>query len=94
MNQHLHDFSASIEERLWKEFESEMDQDYKQGEWLYSGETTSKGYPADLGYYMGYKIIESYYYQFEDEGHAIRDMLSSSNYVQLFERSTYANKFK
>ena len=93
MNEHLHAYGDPLEEELWKEFESQMSLNYQETEWFYTGRTTSKGHPADMGYYMGFKILEAYSATFSNTREAIAAMLSTSNYYDIFERSGYASKF-
>lgn len=92
-NQHLIDFGDSIEEKLWDEFKIEKDKNYKDTEWLYTGYNMSNSYPADLGYYIGFKIIEAYSNKFEDKQEAIINMLSNTDYYDIFIDSNYEDKF-
>lgn len=94
MNQHLHDFADTIEQKLWNEFNIEKDKNIENTEWLYTGKNTSKGYPADLGYYIGFKILESYSEKFDNINIAIQSMLKNSNYYDIFEKSGYDKKFQ
>ena len=91
-NQHLHDFADTIEQKLWNEFKVEKDVNYSNTEWLYTVKNTSQGYPPDLGYYIGFKIIESYSKKFDDINIAIRNMLSNPDYYDIFDKSGYEEK--
>jgi hypothetical protein len=93
MNEHLHLFGDPIEKELWIEFKTQLDLNYRNTEWLYTGRQTSKGYPADMGYYIGYKILESYSSNFENLNEAIKSMLSKENYYDIFQESNYEEKF-
>lgn len=93
MNEHLHTYGNPIEEEIWNEFKNEKDLKYQNTEWLYTGQTTSSGHPADMGYYVGFKILESYSSKFETVEEAIGSMLSTINYTELFEFSEYNKKF-
>lgn len=92
-NEHLHSYGNPIEEQIWNEFKIEKDLNYRNTEWLYTGNKTSLGYPADMGYYVGFKILESYSLKFESIEDAIIAMLSTTNYQEIFEFSGYAEKF-
>lgn len=89
MNHHLHTFGDSIEFEIWNKFKIEMDLPYNNTEWLYSGKSTLEGYPADMGYYVGFKIVESYVASHNNEKEAIQEMLSERDYISLFEHSNY-----
>ena len=60
--------------------------------WLYQGER-SKNRPADLGYYVGYKIVEAYYKRSADKEKALREILGVSEPLQFLEDSGYAATF-
>ena len=93
MNDHIHIYADSLERELWDDFKQQKDEKYNNTEWLYTGKNTSKGYPADLGYYIGFKILASYCDTFESKDEAISMMLSFTDYYELFEKSGYAIKF-
>jgi uncharacterized protein YjaZ len=46
--------------------------------------------PADLGYYVGYKICEAYYNQAKDKKQAVKDILTIQDYKQFLAKSGYA----
>lgn len=95
INQHIYDYGNAFEEQLWDEFKIEMDKNYKDTEWLYTGSiNTSKGYPADLGYYIGYKILEAYSENFDNIPDAINSMLNISDYYLIYANSSYDEKVK
>jgi hypothetical protein len=93
-NEHLHYYADSIENQLWDEFKKEMDLDYKETDWLYNGGGNSSTVPADLGYYVGFKIIESFVLSFNNESDAIEAMLNNYDYYDIFEKSNYETKFQ
>lgn len=59
--------------------------------WLHNG-GKSTNRPADLGYYIGYKIAEEYYLNAEDKKKAIIDLLDKKNYMKIFKNSGYIKK--
>lgn len=85
------DYGDKNEAALWREFQADMDGANIRN-WMYNGATV-KDRPGDLGYYMGYKICQSYYKNAKDKGQAIRDMLEIKDFKAFFERSRYAEKF-
>lgn len=92
-NNHLHEYADTIEQKIWNEFKIDKDKNFISTEWLYTGNNTSKGYPADLGYYIGYKIIESYSKKFDNVKIAIHNMLNNPDYYEIFDKSEYDKKF-
>ncbi len=91
INHHLHEYGNPREEELWREFEAELDST-EHKKWLYGGDQ-AKGRPADLGYYMGYKITAAYCSQWDDTREAVRRVLEIEDFAQFLEDSGYADKF-
>lgn len=92
INPHLHKYGDPIEKQLWLEFKKEMD-GTNAGNWLYQGEN-AKDKPADLGYYIGYKIAESYYENTKDKKKAVKDILEIKDFKKFLADSRYDEKFK
>ncbi len=90
-NPHLHEYGNPREKQLWLEFKKEMN-GYKAGDWLYQGDK-AKDKPADLGYYIGYKITESYYNKAKDKKQAIKDILEIKDFSAFRKASGYDEKF-
>ncbi len=59
--------------------------------WLYNG-SKSINRPADLGYYIGYKIAEEYYNNATNKEKAISKLLDRKNYMKIFKNSEYIKK--
>lgn len=91
INKFAHDYGNKHEKELWDEFKAEMHQ-HDLSKWLYNGEK-SVDRPADLGYYIGYKICESYYNNSPDKTQAVLDILKIKDYTAFLEKSGYDSKF-
>lgn len=91
INAHIFNYGEANEEDLWKEFEQEMLKN-KLNKWLYNG-ANAKGRPADLGYYIGYKICEKYYEEAEDKDKALIDIIRMKHYKRFLKKSGYAKKW-
>ncbi|NRB53999.1 MAG: hypothetical protein HRU41_40500 [Saprospiraceae bacterium] len=91
INAHIFQFGEENEEELWKEFEQEMLKN-KLNKWLYNG-ASAKGRPADLGYYIGYKICEKYYEGAKDKDKALIDIIRLKHYKRFLKKSGYAEKW-
>lgn len=91
VNPHLHAYGNPIEEQLWNEFKLAM-RGTDASNWLYQG-NQAKGRPADLGYYMGYKITESYYRNASDKRAAIKEILEIKDFDEFLKASRYEEKF-
>ena len=91
INTHLFTYGDPREKQLWEEFKAEMS-GKNTGKWLYNG-SSIKDRPADLGYYIGYKITESYYKQAADKRLAIKAILEIKDFQQFLKDSGYEKKF-
>ncbi|WP_192822889.1 tetratricopeptide repeat protein [Rufibacter sp. LB8] len=92
INQRIHAFANPREKQIWQEFEKEMYLD-RSHNWLGNGSQERPDRPADLGYYMGYKICEAFYQKATDKKQAIKDILEITDARAFFEKSGYAQKF-
>ena len=91
INEHLHLYGNPRERELWEEFKKEMN-DSKTDRWLYNG-ASAKDRPADLGYYIGCKIAESYYNRAADKRQAVRDIIEVQDFEKFLRDSGYESKF-
>jgi uncharacterized protein YjaZ len=92
INPHLHKYADPLEKQLWLEFKKEMN-GTSVANWLYQGDD-AKDKPADLGYWMGYKIAASYYKNARDKKQAVKDMLEIKDFQKFLADSRYEEKFK
>lgn len=91
INRQLHEYANPREKQLWLEFKKEMN-NKDASNWLYQGDK-AKDKPVDLGYYVGYKIVESYYNQAKDKKQAIKDILDIKDFNGFLKASGYDEKF-
>jgi hypothetical protein len=91
INRQLHEYANPREKQLWLEFKKEMN-NTDTSNWLYQGDK-AKDKPADLGYYVGYKIAESYYHRAKDKKQAIKDILDIKDFNGFLKASGYDEKF-
>ncbi len=88
INAHLHEYARGKEREIWLDFKREMQGSY-YGNWLYNG-SNAKNRPADMGYYIGYKICEAYYSKHSNKKQAIRDILNIKDFEKFLKDSAYA----
>ena len=97
INELQHRYGDEHELLVWNEFQEVMHgRDFSR--WLYNGSAlAAKGQlfsrPADLGYYIGYKICQSYYHNASDKRKAIRDMLEIDDFDKFLRESGYGSRF-
>lgn len=91
-NEQMHAYADSREKTLWLEFERVMHED-DVSDWLYNG-GEFQNRPADLGYWMGYKISKTYYDKAVDKKQAVADIIRVDDADEFLEKSGYADKFR
>ena len=72
---------------LWLEFSSVM-ADTDISEWIYNGDRSTNR-PADLGYFIGYRILEAYYNRMPDKQKAIAEILAIRDPEKILAESGY-----
>ncbi len=95
MGEHGHkdayDYYLKNEKKLWERFKAEMNQ-RSPGEWLFV-KPSNPEQPANLGYVVGSRIIESYYNRAEDKTKAVQEILSVIDFEKFLKKSGYDEKF-
>ena len=90
INEGIEAYGLAHEAELWTEFKRDMNgTDYSR--WLYNGGsvTASSTRPADLGYFIGARIAESYYKRSVDKHRAIQDILHIRDFHVFLAASGY-----
>ncbi len=89
INQHIHEYCNSRQKELWKEFSQVMNGTIIN-KWLYNANDASLGErPADIGYYIGYKICEAYYAKATNKQAALREIMSMKDPTAFLQASGY-----
>ncbi|UYQ92653.1 DUF2268 domain-containing protein [Chitinophaga horti] len=87
INEKAFAYGRQHEEALCREFVTVMDSVEYQ-DWLY-GVSGKDGRPNDLGYWMGYQIVSTYYKKAANKNQAIKDILWVTDYRALLDKSGY-----
>jgi hypothetical protein len=90
INDSVHVYGDAHEAAVWRDFSAQMNSsDFSQ--WLYNGGsvTLTSARPADLGYYVGYKITAAYYAKQADKRKALRDIFLISDFPAFLSASGY-----
>jgi hypothetical protein len=72
---------------LWQQLKADLPYNNSEN-WLYNGDRI-KDKPADLGYFMGFRIAEAYYNQSTDKRAALDTLLKSRNCEAILTQSRY-----
>ena len=91
LNKAANDYGNKNTDRLCKEFVTVMDST-KDIDWLY-GVSGKDDRPNDLGYWMGYKIVEQYFIKAPDKKKAIYEILNIKNFKDFLDKSGYLNAY-
>ncbi|MGC4096110.1 MAG: DUF2268 domain-containing putative Zn-dependent protease [Nitrospira sp.] len=85
-------YGDAHENELWQNFKNELCNSNANG-WLYNYSSV-KDKPADLGYYIGYKIAQEYYKNATDKKQAVIDIIEMNDPLGFLQRSRYDKKEK
>jgi hypothetical protein len=89
INETMESYGRDHEVALWAEFKTQMN-GTNVSNWLYNGGTvTATSRPADLGYFIGARIAESYYNARSDKRQALIDILNITNFTAFLAASGY-----
>jgi hypothetical protein len=92
LNASIHAWAAPREAEVWRDFASQM-QATDVSRWLYNQGSATPARPGDLGYYVGYRICESYYDQMVDKTQAVADIIEMGDGRAFLDASGYAARF-
>ncbi len=91
-NLKINEYGDKNEKQIWTDFKNELCNE-NSNNWLYNYSTV-KVKPADLGYFIGYKIAKEYYYNSLDKKKGVNDIIDMTNPIRFLEISKYDQKEK
>lgn len=80
------------ETKIWKEFLNDCNTD-KTDTWMGQGGHATDP-PADLAYFVGFRICQAYYESAQDKTQAIEDIIQIKDYAKFFAMSGYERRFR
>ncbi|HEX7129148.1 MAG TPA: DUF2268 domain-containing putative Zn-dependent protease [Rhodanobacteraceae bacterium] len=83
-------YGCPHEQALYARFASEQDK-VETAPWLFDHHPAT-GWPPDMGYWLGYRIAQTYYHQAADKHQAITDLLQVTDFRKLLDASRYPGK--
>lgn len=87
-NRVQHAYGNAHERELWEEFRKDMHgADLRH--WLFQGDRSTDR-PADLGYYIGYRICQEFYRRATDKSEAVRRIIRIADGDAFLRESGYA----
>jgi uncharacterized protein YjaZ len=92
LNASIHAWAAPREAEIWRDFASQM-QGTDISRWLYNQGSATPDRPGDLGYYVGYRICESYSARMADKIQAVADIVEMADGRTFLDASGYAARF-
>ena len=91
INQRAFSYGETYEEEVWKKFQADL-ADENTSAWFYNAET--EGFPRDMGYYVGFKICQSYYQHAADKQQAIIAITEMKDYDAFLAESRFGTGFE
>jgi hypothetical protein len=84
----IYEWALPREHDLWLEFQQVMNgRDVSQ--WLYNQGSATPDRPGDLGYFIGYRIVQAYYTKTPDKTAALRDIIEMKDGADFLAASGY-----
>lgn len=71
---HLHRWAVGRESAVERDFLAEKDSQAKDSRWVYN-QLGTPDWPGDLGYWVGYRIVKSYYNRAPDKAAALKAII-------------------
>ena len=90
-NGRLQAYGLAHEAQVWADFTKEMGST-NWNNWIANSNQETVDKPADLGYFVGYRICQAYYERMTDKKQAVHDILNISDYPAFLAESGYAEK--
>ncbi len=87
-NRAQHAYGNAHEHELWEEFRNAM-HGSELTRWLFQGDRSTDR-PADLGYYIGYKVCEAFYRRANNKSEAVRRIIRITDADGFLRESEYA----
>ncbi len=91
INAGLRAWALPREDSLWTAFSLAMN-GTDVSAWLYNQGNATASRPGDLGYFIGYRIAESYYDPRADKRQAVHDLIHASNATLILLASGYVGQ--
>jgi uncharacterized protein YjaZ len=83
-------YGLQHERALWQRFSEEMHA-REPGDWMWVRPRDTER-PVDLGYWIGYRIVQSYYDNAADKRQAVVDILNLTDFAGFLAASGYAER--
>ena len=87
------EYGEAHEAQLWRELQRDASgKDYEQ--WIYNGwnKDALGERPPDIAYWIGYRIVKSYYERASDKGRALEEILNIRDFPAFLKNSGYAGR--
>src|SRR6478609_12068447 len=81
-NPEVYQYGFSNEAKLWTDFSKTMNSENIDA-WLFNAYDPQTGYPGNLGYFVGFRICESYYNRSADKSTAIKELIEIKDFNRI-----------
>ena len=86
INRSAHAYGESHERALWRQFSKTLEGS-ETDPWFFTRPADDR--PADLGYFLGYRVVRAYYARAADPAQAVRAIMELRDYSAFLEQSAY-----
>ena len=93
INHYLYHYGNLHEQELWVRYKKALENKENTDNWMYNYDRVEEGVPADLGYYMGFRITAAYYNSHPDKKQAIHEIIEMKNPGEFLEKSGYGREW-
>lgn len=93
INERVKSYGDAHEHELWPRFRADLERQDGHRAWLYNGRDPARVGPPDLGYYIGYKVCQSYFQAAPDKAAAFRRLVQLDDPAAILRDSRYADRF-
>lgn len=89
INAHIHSYGEARYCELAESFKTDCkEKPFDYSNWLYNG-NDAQSRPADLGYFLGYKITEAYFKHSSNKTRAYKTILKRGKYKKVYRKSGF-----
>jgi uncharacterized protein YjaZ len=85
-NKKIYEYGYQNECEIWKDIKPDLENDNNYSKWFGSYD---KNKHPDLGYFIGYRIVQSYYEKATNKDQALIDIIQMKKPKHIFKKSEY-----
>jgi len=84
----VYSYGYENEDKLWELFQVQKDSE-ETDEWLFNSYNLKTGIPGNMGYFIGFRICESFFHRAPDKIAAVKEILEIQYFENFWKESGY-----